>query len=287
MTDQAKGLLITSLAVLLVIPESLLVRLFDAHPFTILFWRSFTLSISTGIWVLFVYGREGIATWIKPSRYHVMYGGFNLISAAMFIYAVTLTSVANTVFILASLPVFAAIFSRIFLGERVSLRLQVTIILVLIGVSIIAFGSDEQEGASLIGNLLAIGAALFFAAALTTARAARPLSIVPIVPAAFMVGALLCLFITNPFTVTPAQYPIIVLHGGVLMAGAMILFAIGPRFISSAEASLLILGESIGAPLLVWAVLGEFPGQWTLVGGAMILTTLIVSNVIALRKAKK
>ena len=71
------------------------------------------------------------------------------------------------------------------------------------------------------------------------------------------------------------------------MAGAMILFAIGPRFISSAEASLLILGESIGAPLLVWAVLGEFPGQWTLIGGAMILTTLIVSNVIALRKAKK
>lgn len=50
------------------------------------------------------------------------------------------------------------------------------------------------------------------------------------------------------------------------IAVATCFLTLGPRYISSAEVSLLILLESVLAPLLVWAVVGEDPGRWAIVG---------------------
>jgi drug/metabolite transporter (DMT)-like permease len=61
--------------------------------------------------------------------------------------------------------------------------------------------------------------------------------------------------------------------------------ALGPRYIPSAEVSLLLLLEAVFAPVLVWAVLGEDPGEMTLAGGAMLIAVLAVSNLVALRRA--
>ena len=70
---------------------------------------------------------------------------------------------------------------------------------------------------------------------------------------------------------------------GVFIVVSMSLLAIGPRYIPSAEVSLLVLLESVLAPLLVWAVVGEHPGTWTLAGGVIVVGALLVSNVVALK----
>ena len=75
-------------------------------------------------------------------------------------------------------------------------------------------------------------------------------------------------------------------HGGFIAIGTCFL-AIGPRYISSPEASLLILLETILAPLLVWAILYEYPGIWSLVGGTIIVLTLLISNLYAFNKVKR
>ena len=62
------------------------------------------------------------------------------------------------------------------------------------------------------------------------------------------------------------------------------LLAIGPRFISAPEVALLILLESVLAPLLVWLIIGEDPGQWALFGGFIVLLALLISNFIAVRE---
>jgi drug/metabolite transporter (DMT)-like permease len=51
--------------------------------------------------------------------------------------------------------------------------------------------------------------------------------------------------------------------------------------------ALLILLESVLAPLLVWLVIGEQPGYWTIVGGVVVLGVLVVSNVVALRRTNR
>ena len=49
------------------------------------------------------------------------------------------------------------------------------------------------------------------------------------------------------------------------------------------EVSLLLLIEAVLGPLLVWLVVGESPGTLGLVGGAIVIGTLVISNVLALR----
>lgn len=63
---------------------------------------------------------------------------------------------------------------------------------------------------------------------------------------------------------------------------ATCLLTLGPRYISAAEVSLLILLESVLAPLLVWAAIGEDPGPWALVGGSVVIGALLLSNLWAL-----
>ena len=61
---------------------------------------------------------------------------------------------------------------------------------------------------------------------------------------------------------------------------------LGPRYISSPEVSLLILLESVLAPLLVWAIVGEDPGRWAMIGGAVVIGALLASNFVALRRRR-
>jgi drug/metabolite transporter (DMT)-like permease len=41
------------------------------------------------------------------------------------------------------------------------------------------------------------------------------------------------------------------------------------------------------APLLVWAILGEDPGRWALIGGAVVIAVLLISNLWALRMRRR
>ena len=66
---------------------------------------------------------------------------------------------------------------------------------------------------------------------------------------------------------------------GAFIAAATVCLTIGPRFISSPEVSLLILLESVLAPILVWVVLAEHPGYWTILGGMIVISALISSNL--------
>ena len=187
-----------------------------------------------------------------------------------FVLAVRLTSVANVVFILASLPVFAAIYSRVFLAEPISRRMFFTIAAVLAGLAVIAFGSGETENASLAGDLVALGISAIFAGALTAARHAKAVSMVPAVAMGYLIATLALLPFAEPAAMPATEWPAMLLYA-LFMAASAGLIALGPRYISSAEVGLLVLLESVLAPLLVWAVLGENPGIFALIGGAVVI----------------
>ena len=287
MSDPLKGLLITTFGVLLIVPDSLFIRLIDAPALTIAFWRSALAGTALGLGVLALQGpgayrgltRFGPALWL--------YVVATAIPGVLFVLAITLTSVANVAFIIAAMPAFAALQSWLFLGERPSRRTLLTMLAVACGIGIIAFGSGKTEGASRIGDLTAIAIAAIFAGSLTTARKLRVGSLVPAVPFAHALAALSLLPFVDPFAVAPESWPLVALHGGVFVAISTALLAIGPRYIPSAEVALLILLESVFAPVLAWAVVGEDPGQWTLVGGPIVLGALAVSNGVALARRRR
>ena len=107
---------------------------------------------------------------------------------------------------------------------------------------------------------------------------------IPALPLAYIACALIILPFVEPLSIPPSQWWLVALHGGFFITLSSCMLALGPRYISSAEVALLILLESVLAPLLVWLVVGEQPGIWTLIGGAMVLSVLCVSNLIALQR---
>ena len=83
----------------------------------------------------------------------------------------------------------------------------------------------------------------------------------------------------EPFETMATDGGLYLLHG-VLIAVSTCGLTLGPRYISATEVSLLILLESVFAPILAWLVLTEIPAQSTILGGFFILSALIIYNVV-------
>lgn len=281
MSDQAKGLLITLFGVLFVVPDSLFVRLIAADALTIAFWRLLLAGGLSALWILLTAGTDPFRAVLRSGRYGVIYMIGVGASGVLFVVAVSLTSVANVVFIIASLPIFASILSRVFLSEPFGVRTWLTIAAVVPGLAIIAYGSGETQNASLTGDLLALSVSALFAAALTAARRVRNVSMVPGVAMAYILAACLIAPFADPLSMPLDQAPLVLGHAGVILASSVLL-AIGPRFVTSAEVGLLVLLESVLAPLLAWAVVGENPGAYALLGGGIVIGALVVSNLVLL-----
>jgi drug/metabolite transporter (DMT)-like permease len=286
MTDHLKGLMITTLGVFLLVPDSLFIRLIDAEALAIAFWRGISAG---GLILVFVLAREGVGAFgqvLRAGRPTFAYILFFGVSAPGFVLAVTLTSVANVVLILAAMPVFATIFSRIWLQEPISARMVWTMIGVFAGLGVILWGSHEQAGASWQGDLVALAVSASFAAALTSVRGLRTRSMLPAVPISMIGASLLIWPFADVMAPVAAQWPLLLGHGA-FIACATGLMVLGPRYLSSAEVSLLILLESALAPLLVWFAIGEDPGLWAVTGGAMVICVLLASNLVMLVQIRR
>lgn len=285
MNSHLKGILITALGVLIVTPDSLFVRLIDGDPLVTGFWRGLIAGLVVFIAVLLFQGPRAFSVVFRSGKPGLIYMVLVASTAPAFALAVTNTSVANVVFILAATPIFAAIYSRIFLGEPIERRMVLTLIAVVIGLGVITIGSSESEIASWKGDLWAVYIAAAFAAALTAVRKIKDVSMVPAVPFAYIGAALVLLLFTSPFEAFAANWPLYLGHG-VMIGAASCLLTLGPRYITSAEVSLLVLLESVLAPILVWWVLGEDPGPLAIAGGAMVIVALLVSNYFAVRATR-
>ena len=281
MGDHLKGLVITTLGVLLVVPDSLFVRLLDAEPMVTAFWRGLTAGLIVLLVLLVVRGSKGFRAVFETGWAGLIYTVLIATTVPAFVWAVTNTSVANVVFIFASMPVFAAIFSRVFLGEPVHARMVVTMAAVIFGLAIIAYGSTSNDIASWKGDVWAVYVSAAFAAALTAVRSVRATSMIPAIPFAYIGAALVIGIFVSPVQAFETQWPLFLGHGAIIGAASCLL-ALGPRYISSAEVSLLVLLESVLAPILVWLVIGEDPGPLAIVGGVVVVAALLASNLHAL-----
>ncbi|MDC1255282.1 DMT family transporter [Paracoccaceae bacterium] len=279
MNNQTKGLLITGIGVLAVIPDSLIIRLVDEATMTVVFWRAALSGIAITTFLIITRGPKSMMIFSWPA---LLFAGFYAINGILYVVALSLTTVAATVFLLAVAPVWALIISRIFLKEPFTIRMIVTVFLTLTGIGVIALGSSISFGA-ILGNLAALGAAISLATAFTIARSSPDISMIPATALSYWIATIAVVPFVASYTLEAADWPKMLILGGALLPLATCLMAIGPRYITSAEVGLFIVLESIFAPILVWYVLGENPGSTAIIGGIIVLLVLTVSNIIGLR----
>ena len=285
--NQVKGLILTSIGVLAIVPDSILIRLIQADILTITFWRALIPGIIISIAVMIFYRKPTIDFIKSPKPSGLIFIVSHSFGTLLFVVAIELTSIANALFIISTSPIFAAIISRIFLNEKITIRMIFTIIGALIGIGIITFGSFNNERVFAVGDVAALGTAFCLAISLTAARSASNFSMIPAVGISSLATPLCILYFIDPFNLQFSDWMFILLLGVVFAPIATCLIATGPRYITSAEVSLLLLLEAVLAPILAWFILFEFPGYETIIGGIIVISVLVFSNIMALHHSKK
>ncbi len=290
---QRRGFWITLAGALVLCPDTLLVRLIDTDAWTLTFWRG--LLMGSALFVFFaLYQGRGWPARIRqvgwPGLGAALLFGAN---AVCFVVALEYTTVANTLLIVATSPLFAAALSWIFLGERVSLRTGLAILSCGIGIALIFSGSlfgGERSG-SLWGDLSALGTAVGMAGGFVVVRRHRQVNMIPAMAlGSLFAGAFalpLALATATPFGLDATQFGLTLVMGLVLLPVAFGLITIGPRYIPAPEVGLMMLLETVLGPLIVWAAIGEEASVEALIGGAVVVCTLAVHALLGLRMARR
>ena len=116
----ARGFALTLFGVLVLTPDTLLIRLIDIDPWTMNLWRGLLMSFSLTVCYLLVARGQALAGVKALGLAGVAVAGIYSINAITFVLALDHTQVANVLIIIASTPLIAALLSIIFLKERVA-----------------------------------------------------------------------------------------------------------------------------------------------------------------------
>ena len=279
----ARGLALTFAGVLVVTPDTLLVRLVDTDPWTMVFWRGLGIAAGLTVIVWAVEGREGVRNIFRFGPRRLLGAALLVVVSNCFIWALALTAAANVLVVLAGSPLAAAVIGRVFLGEPVPRRTWAATVAVVVGIAIIF--ADDLESGRLAGNLCAAGATVGLAAYFVLLRSIRAASTLPVPIWGNLAAALLALPLASPLSVSGTGALWLVLAAGVMLPAGIGLISTGPRYIPAAEVGLLLLLETLLGPLWVWLGTGETPTPAVLAAGVVIVAALAMNSALGLRSA--
>ena len=272
LSPHARGILISIFGVLILSPDSLLIRLLQLDDFTLIFYRGLLPACTIAL-LLFIYYRHNFLSVVFAAGWAgIINGIFYATTNITFIYSIQKTSVANTLVILSSAPVFAAIFSILILKEHPRPSTWVVIVISLSGIFLIGFGSYSSSG--LTGDLYALACAITTAGSAVLVRYHRAKDLVPSVIFGSLFMVIFAWSKAPIASVSDIQMVYISIIGFILVPLAFMALTIAPRFASSAEVQLVFLLEAILGPLWVWLVINETPPYNTLIGGTMLLASV-------------
>jgi drug/metabolite transporter (DMT)-like permease len=207
------------------------------------------------------------------------------IASTCFINAVARTTVANTLVIQSTSPFIAALLGWAWMGERVQRRSWIAMAAALAGATVMA--SHSWGAGSITGDLLALITAIAFAGATVIVRRHRHLRMTAAAGLASVFSAIFAWRPARPLDVAPDDLALLALFGAAQLGLGLVMFMAGARLIPVAEASLIGVLESVLGPVWVWLALGETPAPAALLGGAIILTALVVHTALDLRGAAR
>ncbi len=277
-----RGVALSASGMLVISPDGLLLRMIgEAGPWETVFHRSLLSGIILAIvWVV----RRTSGAAGKPfriDRYTLISALLVAVANTLFVGAIVHTTVANTLIILAAMPLFGAILGWLLIGEKVRPRTWISILLAICGVVVIF--ADSLGGGTSTGNALALVTSVFLALNLIVLRRAGDVDIVLALSLAGFLAAAIAWPFADPFDVNGRDMAILAVLGLVVLPGGSVLFFWGTRYIPAVEVALLALLETVLGPIWVWLGIGEVPTVQCLIGGLVVLLAVGGNAVLALR----
>ena len=238
--------------------------------------------------LMYLMAREGVAfinkfKWIGLSG---LLGACGLVGAfSGFIWSITLTTAANTLFMLAATPFIAAFLGIVLLQEKIRHLTWVAMAIALVGMLIMVL--EGLKAGNFLGNMMALVSAVGFAVFAVSLRWRKETPQFTTVALAGALCALLTmlilLFHKDTLAMPLRNVYLSILHGFIVGCG-LILFSMGAKFLPAAELTLLTMIEVVAGVLWVYLpIFGihEVPSVLTVVGGVIVLSAIVLDGVSA------
>ena len=184
------------------------------------------------------------------------------------------TTVANTLFIIATVPFFTSLLAWLLLGEKVRTGTWIAMAVAMLGIAMMV-GEGIALGA-LFGNVMAFGCALVFSIFAVIVRRERALDMLPTLVLGGVITGVISLAMSWPAVYPGALDVVLCLIWGGLIAGLLgnWLFIKASRHLAAAEVTLLMMTEFVLGPFWVLIFVAEVPGRYTVFGGILVLSAV-------------
>ena len=253
-------------------------------PWQYIFGRGLTIFILLNLYLYFEEGKDFYKNYFKMGTSGLVGGSGLAVAMICFMFSITNTSAAITLLCLAAMPFFTALLAFLFLKEKISLNVWISIIIASIGIGIMAIGNNSDT--SLIGFIFGITSSVGFSVFSVSLRWRKE---TPKFTTTAFAGFLCVIFasimiLSNDLVFFSSSYnsSLISLHGTLVCLG-LILYSIGSKAIPAAELTLLSLTEVIGGIFWVWLPLfgiNEIPSTNTIIGGFFLFISLTYYSLL-------
>ncbi len=280
LSHRQQGLLLTGGGALIMAPDALLIKLADLPDAEILMWRGFLSALGFLMIVLVRHGRSTLAAYRRCGGTGIAVALLFSLTTCGFVLGNQYTMAGNVLLILATSPLIAAGLSWLILKERLPRRTWVAIWVCLAGIAMIVI--DDIDAGSWVGNAFAFLAAFTLALNFTLCRTRPGVDMSPMLTFNGLIvggGASLVLLLGDGVSLpAPNQLAVVGVLCLVIVPCGVTLLQRGPLYLPAAEVGLLLLLEVVAGTFLAWWIIAEQPTPLAIVGGCLVLVTLVVKG---------
>ena len=277
MEKKSRAVLFLIIAAVLWSSGGLLIKLVEWNPVAIAGTRSAIAAL-----VILAFRRRMRLNW-SPAQL----GGAVCYAATviLFVMATKWTTAANAILLQYTAPIYVALLSYWFLRERITQRDLIAIVAAFGGM--ILFFLDDLSGGGIAGNIIAILSGVAFAGTALFLRKQKDGSPIESV----FLGNIVAFLIGIPFMLqavpNATSWLGLILLGVFQLGCSYILYAEAMKHVTALEGILIPVIEPVLNPIWVFLLLKEKPGGWAVLGGTIVLVSIISRCLHTLRQNGK
>lgn len=279
-------------------------QLETAERFEVTFWRSFFAALTLLVVLPLLRAADGSATQTAGQGPLLRYWGISWRSRSFwlsgacwavmftaFMVALTMTSVAHVLVLLAIGPLLTAVLGRVVLKQQLPLRTWLAVALAVIGIVYmfasqwLAAMADPAMDSSLflmgtaVALLVPLAGAINWIVVQRSQQKGQSIDLVPSVLIGGLLSAFATLPLAFPFQASAADVAWLAFLGVFQLAIPCAISVLCARVLKAAEVSLLAQLEVLFGVLLTWWLAGEVPSNQVLIGGAVVMLALVANEI--------
>lgn len=281
------GIGLALVGALLLTPDALLMRVSGMSPFQMLGWRGLCLGLifltawglTTKAW------RRDLSTLGSGTAVTVV--ACQVMNTTLFPMGIATAPVASVLLGVATVPVWSALLAKLLFNETATQATWIAIGFVIMGLTVAISDNGEAslDAYALVGAAYGLGVAVALAMIFVKLRHNRKLPLLLVIGLGSLISGTAGWLITGPAQMTDGTVWAVLLSAVAILPLSFWALNEAPRHTSAANVSLLLLLETVLAPIWVWLGIGEVPSPRMLVGGSIVIVTLAVYVINSNRTA--